>query len=57
MIETLSSACWEKNEKKRKEKWPRAFFPVLEPDMHCWLCGVGFSQLLGAIKVDLRVSL
>jgi hypothetical protein len=54
LIDALSSACWEKNEKiikkKRKEKWPGAFFPGPEPDTICWLCQAGFSRLLGAIK-------
>jgi hypothetical protein len=40
LIEVLSSACWEKNEKKRKkrkEKQPvgGAFSPGPELDMHC----------------------
>jgi hypothetical protein len=39
--------------KKKKTKNKRAmvrglFFPG--PDMPCWLCHVGFLQLLGAIK-------
>jgi hypothetical protein len=55
LIESLSSACWEKNEKKRKErkrdkkKWLGAFFPGL--DTPCWLCRVGFSWLLGESKL------
>jgi hypothetical protein len=42
-IEAQSSACWEKNEKKRegkkrqiKKKWPGAFFSRPETDMHFW---------------------
>jgi hypothetical protein len=29
LVDALSSACWEKKEKKRKkkEKWPGPFFP------------------------------
>jgi hypothetical protein len=52
LIGALSFACWEKNEKEKKEKrshWG-LFFPGPEPDTPCWLCWVGFSQLLIAIK-------
>jgi hypothetical protein len=50
LIDTLS---WEKEKEKRKERKCRggvggAFFPGL--DMPCWLCNMGFLQLLGAIK-------
>jgi hypothetical protein len=53
LIDGLFFACWEKNEKKRKEKWPWDFFffsPGLEPDTPCYLCQAGFLWLLGAIK-------
>jgi hypothetical protein len=55
LICALSSACWEKHEKKRKKKKRERsglglFFPGPEPDMPCWLCQEGFSRLLGAIK-------
>jgi hypothetical protein len=40
----LSFACREKEE----EKFLGVFFPGL--DMPCWLCHMGFSWLLGAIK-------
>jgi hypothetical protein len=62
LIDSLSSASWEKKRKRKKkkrereiekEKWPGDFFsPGL--DMPCWLCHTGFSWLLGA---DLRVTL
>jgi hypothetical protein len=46
LIDSLSSACWEKGKKERNGRG--AFFPGL--DIPCWLCQVGFLQLLGASK-------
>jgi hypothetical protein len=50
LIDALSSICWEKNEKKRKEEQLEAFFPGPKPDKPCWQFQVGLSWLLGAIK-------
>jgi hypothetical protein len=50
LIDSLSSACWEKNGKKRKEKQLKAFFPGPEMDTPCWLCLAAFSWPLGSIK-------
>jgi hypothetical protein len=49
LIDVLSSAFWEKKrmrEKKKRNNWG-LFSPG--PDMPCWLCYIGFSQLLSAI--------
>jgi hypothetical protein len=50
LIDSLSSACWEKNGKKRNEKQLKAFFPGPEMDTPCWLCLAAFSWPLGSIK-------
>jgi hypothetical protein len=61
LINALSSACWEKKNKKRKEnkeeeKAGVALFSP-GPDMTCWLCYARFLWQLSAIKDNLRVSL
>jgi hypothetical protein len=38
----------EKKEEQEREKWPGGFFPG--PDTPYWLCHMGLSWLLGAIK-------
>jgi hypothetical protein len=49
LIDTLFSACWEKNLKKRETaRGLFSFFPGW--DMPCWVSCMGFSWLLGAIK-------
>jgi hypothetical protein len=48
LIDALSSACREK--KREREIAGRLFSQCWRPDTHCWLCCVGFLQLLGAIK-------
>jgi hypothetical protein len=45
LIDGLSSACWEKEKKTSSQG---LFTPAL--DTPCWLCHVGVSWLLGAIK-------
>jgi hypothetical protein len=47
LIDVLSSACREAK-RKEKRKAGMLFFPGL--DMPCWLCHMGFLQLLDAIK-------
>jgi hypothetical protein len=39
-----------KQKEKKEKKFLGAFFPGLEPDTACWLCRMGFWQLLSAIK-------
>jgi hypothetical protein len=39
-----------KGKKKKREKWPGFFSWGWWPGMPYWLCCMGFSQLLGAIK-------
>jgi hypothetical protein len=50
LIDVLSSACWEKKKKKRKEIAMGIFSQGQRPDMLCSLGQVGFLWLLGAIK-------
>jgi hypothetical protein len=61
LIGAISSACWEKNEKeKEKKKKKRSgwrLFPRAQARHSLLVCQPGFSQLLGALKADLRVSL
>jgi hypothetical protein len=49
LIDALSSACWKKKEKKRKEKWPGAFFPWPE-------AGHALLAVPGMIFAALRYS-
>jgi hypothetical protein len=48
LIGALSSACWEKKEKKGERNGQGAFFSG--QDTSCWLFCVRFSWLLGAIQ-------
>jgi hypothetical protein len=50
VIDALSSACWENKEKKKKRRGLGLFSQGQRPDIPCWVCWVGFSPLLGAIK-------
>jgi hypothetical protein len=49
LIDALCSAYWEKKIKKKKKETAGGLFFPPRPDTPCWLCQVGFSQLLGAI--------
>jgi hypothetical protein len=55
LIDDLFSACWEKKEKRKKkdrekEREVAGLFPGLEARHTFWLCQVGFSHLLHAVK-------
>jgi hypothetical protein len=51
LIDVQSSAFWEKR-KKERERNGQGFFSSQgrKPDIACWLCLVGFLQLLSVIK-------
>jgi hypothetical protein len=52
LIDSLSSACWEKKKKKKIEKrssWG-LFSQGRRLAMPCWLCRAGFLWLLSAVK-------
>jgi hypothetical protein len=48
ILSDRSAACWEKKKEEKRRNGQGAFFPG--QDMPCWLCHMGFSWLLGAIK-------